>query len=452
MHNQHKVKTYGPSTFFADGQGARPIPAHTVARGDLREGFVYTGLGADNKPVAEMPFPVTRELLLRGQERFNIYCSPCHGRLGNAQGMIPQRGYKQPTSYHIERLRTALGIDRWLVFGGSWGSTLALYYAQQKPATSEQTNQKIHELAGLAAARATDTPIGSGDLIHIEVFDVPELSRDLRVSERGEITYPLIPGKIPASGLTSYQLEQKVAQLWIENGLVSHPQVSVFVKEQNSQPVALVGAVQKPMVYQSIRPTTLLELLAEEEFRAGPSAGLVLQAYLRDSPGQLATILEWARTSGRTSPLQVRLVKGAYWDHELVQARQHGWQVPVFEVKADCDRNFEQLTRTLLEARPLVRAAIASHNLRSVAHAIAANRLAGAADHDLELQVLRGLGDELQDALVSLRMRVRTYCPVGDLVAGMAYLVRRLLENTSNESFLHEQAEGAPLEELLAAP
>src|SRR6202041_2728375 len=135
-------------------------------------------------------------------------------------------------------------------------------YAQQKPATSEQTNQKIHELAGLAAARATDTPIGSGDLIHIEVFDVPELSRDLRVSERGEITYPLVPGRIPASGLTSYQLEQRVAQLLIENGLVSHPQVSVFVKEQNSQPVSLVGAVQHTMVYQVIRPTTLLEVLS----------------------------------------------------------------------------------------------------------------------------------------------------------------------------------------------
>jgi mono/diheme cytochrome c family protein len=109
MHNQHKVKTLGQSTFFADGQGARPIPAHTVARGDLREGVVFTGLGADNKPVATMPaeIKVDRELLLRGQERFNIYCSPCHGRLGNGQGMIPQRGYKQPTSYHIERLRTA---------------------------------------------------------------------------------------------------------------------------------------------------------------------------------------------------------------------------------------------------------------------------------------------------------------------------------------------------------
>jgi RHH-type proline utilization regulon transcriptional repressor/proline dehydrogenase/delta 1-pyrroline-5-carboxylate dehydrogenase len=196
----------------------------------------------------------------------------------------------------------------------------------------------------------------------------------------------------------------------------------------------------------------VLELLAEPEFHDGPSAGLVLQAYLRDSPEQLSTILNWARRSDRRPPLQVRLVKGAYWDHELVEARQHGWSVPVFEVKAECDRNFEVLSRRLLEARPLVRVAVASHNLRSVAHAIALNRMLRGADRDLELQVLRGLGDELQDALAAHGFRVRTYCPVGDLVAGMAYLVRRLLENTSNESFLHEQARGVPLEELLAAP
>jgi proline dehydrogenase len=196
----------------------------------------------------------------------------------------------------------------------------------------------------------------------------------------------------------------------------------------------------------------VLDLLGEEEFRAGPSAGLVLQAYLRDSPEQLTTILDWARPGQRTPPLQVRLVKGAYWDHELVQARQHGWPTPVFEVKADCDRNYEALTRTLLEARPLVRVAVASHNLRSVSHAIALARRLGDDDRDLELQVLRGLGDELQDALAAQGLRVRTYCPVGDLVAGMAYLVRRLLENTSNDSFLHEQASGTPLEQLLAAP
>lgn len=190
----------------------------------------------------------------------------------------------------------------------------------------------------------------------------------------------------------------------------------------------------------------VLELLDEPEFADGPSAGLVVQAYLRDSPAELDRILAWAERS-RRSPLVVRLVKGAYWDHEIAEARQHGWSAPVFEVKADCDRNFEALTRRLLDARPLVRVAVGSHNLRSVAHAIAY-----AGDRDLELQVLRGLGDELEHALASEGYRVRVYCPVGDLLAGMAYLVRRLLENTSNDSFLSAHARGAPLEELLAAP
>ena len=199
----------------------------------------------------------------------------------------------------------------------------------------------------------------------------------------------------------------------------------------------------------------ILELLAEDEFRSGPSAGLVLQGYLRDSPGTLDTILAWLGGVERAQPLTIRLVKGAYWDHELVQAAQHGWTAPVFERKADTDANFEELTRRLLDARAggvPIRVAIASHNLRSVAHAIAYNRLTGGTDDDLELQVLRGLGDPLQAAIAAQGLRVRTYCPVGDLVAGMAYLVRRLLENTSNESFLHEQAAGVPLEELLAAP
>ena len=196
----------------------------------------------------------------------------------------------------------------------------------------------------------------------------------------------------------------------------------------------------------------ILELLSEDEFRAGPSAGLVLQAYLRDSPDTLDVILDWVGRVERAQPLTVRLVKGAYWDHEIVQARQHGWDAPVFDVKADCDLNFEALTRRLLDARPAVRVAIASHNLRSVSHAIAYNRLSGGSDDDLEMQVLRGLGDPLQTAIARQGLRVRTYCPVGDLVAGMAYLVRRLLENTSNESFLAEQARGAALDELLAKP
>jgi RHH-type proline utilization regulon transcriptional repressor/proline dehydrogenase/delta 1-pyrroline-5-carboxylate dehydrogenase len=196
----------------------------------------------------------------------------------------------------------------------------------------------------------------------------------------------------------------------------------------------------------------VFELLDEPELRAELSSGIVMQAYLRESPEQLERVLEWASASGREQPLVVRLVKGAYWDHEVVDARQHGWTPPVFEDKRESDRNFEALTRRLLEAWPHVRPAIASHNLRSVAHAVAVARELGREDRDVEFQVLRGLGDDLAAALADVGQRVRIYCPVGDMVAGMAYLVRRLLENTSNESFLGEQQRGKPIEQLLAAP
>jgi polysaccharide export outer membrane protein len=133
---------------------------------------------------------------------------------------------------------------------------------QQKDETPQQTNEKIQQLATLARAHPVDTPIGIGDLLHIDVFDVPELSRDVRVTDTDDIGYPLIPGKVSVAGLTPFQLESKLEQLLVENGLVSHPQVSVFVKEQTSQPVTVVGAVRTPIVYQVIRPTTLLEVLS----------------------------------------------------------------------------------------------------------------------------------------------------------------------------------------------
>jgi RHH-type proline utilization regulon transcriptional repressor/proline dehydrogenase/delta 1-pyrroline-5-carboxylate dehydrogenase len=193
-----------------------------------------------------------------------------------------------------------------------------------------------------------------------------------------------------------------------------------------------------------------LELLSEPEFAAGPSAGIVLQAYLVDSGEHLDALLDWAREHPRAHPLTIRLVKGAYWDHEVVQAVQHGWTPPVFTDRRETDRQFELLTRRLFDAVPLVRPAIASHNLRSVAHAAAyADTLAIEA---YEFQVLRGLGDDMQAALRGTGRPVRTYCPVGDLVAGMAYLVRRLLENTSNDSFLAAHAAGADLTTLLEAP
>jgi RHH-type proline utilization regulon transcriptional repressor/proline dehydrogenase/delta 1-pyrroline-5-carboxylate dehydrogenase len=196
----------------------------------------------------------------------------------------------------------------------------------------------------------------------------------------------------------------------------------------------------------------VLDLLDEPEFADGPSAGLVLQAYLRDSEELLEKILHRAASAGRSTPLTIRLVKGAYWDHETIQAAQNGWPPPVWVDKADCDRCFERLTRRLLDSFPLVRTAIASHNLRSVAHAATYARHRGLAPADFEIQVLRGLGDDLQESVVDAGLRCRAYCPVGDMVSGMAYLVRRLLENTSNTSFLANRASGSDLDILLRRP
>lgn len=149
----------------------------------------------------------------------------------------------------------------WLVAAGLiWGLPVA--YGQEKYETPQQANQEIRQLAAVATAHPVDTPIGSGDILHIDVFDVPELSRDVRVGDTGDISYPLIPGRIPVAGLSPFELEGKLEHLLVENGLVSHPQVSVFVREQNSEPVTVVGAVMHTTVYQVDRPTTLLEVLS----------------------------------------------------------------------------------------------------------------------------------------------------------------------------------------------
>jgi polysaccharide biosynthesis/export protein len=141
-------------------------------------------------------------------------------------------------------------------------SAFQLAHGQERYETPQQTNDKIQQLASATRVRPVGAPIGPGDLLHIDVFDAPELSRDVRVADSGDLSYPLIPGKIVASGLTPYQLESKFAQLLIENGLIPHPQVSVFVKERKSAPVTVVGAVRNTIVYQVDQPTTLLEVLS----------------------------------------------------------------------------------------------------------------------------------------------------------------------------------------------
>ena len=189
----------------------------------------------------------------------------------------------------------------------------------------------------------------------------------------------------------------------------------------------------------------------EEEFRDWPHAGIVIQAYLRDSDADLRHLIEWGRARG--TRFAVRLVKGAYWDYETTKSRQNGWDCPVYLEKPESDANFETLTRLLLENESIVTSAFGSHNVRSIAHAQALAEQLGIDRSRFEFQLLYGMAGPIKRALVEMGYRVREYCPVGELLPGMSYLVRRLLENTSNEGFLRAKfSENVPAEELLRDP
>jgi RHH-type proline utilization regulon transcriptional repressor/proline dehydrogenase/delta 1-pyrroline-5-carboxylate dehydrogenase len=175
-------------------------------------------------------------------------------------------------------------------------------------------------------------------------------------------------------------------------------------------------------------------LFDEPEFRDWPHAGIVIQAYLHDAEKDLRELIEWARARG--TRFTVRLVKGAYWDYEKIKAAQNGWRCPVFLQKPESDACFEKCTRILLDNESIVTAAFGSHNVRSIAHAQAYAEKLGIDKSRFEFQLLYGMAGPIKRALVEMGYRVREYCPVGELLPGMSYLVRRLLENTSNEGFL----------------
>lgn len=184
-------------------------------------------------------------------------------------------------------------------------------------------------------------------------------------------------------------------------------------------------------------------------------AGIVVQTYLRDSYQDLSDLLAWSagRLERGHRPISVRLVKGAYWDAENIVARAQGWPTPVFLRKDETDANFERCTRILHDHHGRARAAFASHNLRSLAYAVESARERSIPDTGYELQMLYGMAEPIQAALRRLGFRLRIYAPVGELVPGMSYLVRRLLENTSNDSFVRARyAEGRELADLIAAP
>lgn len=181
-------------------------------------------------------------------------------------------------------------------------------------------------------------------------------------------------------------------------------------------------------------------VFSEPEFREKPAAGIAIQAYLRDVDPTLHELVAWARAVPRL--IGVRLVKGAYWDFETITAAQRGWPSPVWSHKAESDLAYERATCLLLDHADLIAPAFASHNVRSCAHAIVQAERRGLDSRAIEFQMLFGMADELKAALVQSGFRVREYSPVGELLPGMAYFVRRLLENTSNEGFVRAKATG----------
>ena len=202
---------------------------------------------------------------------------------------------------------------------------------------------------------------------------------------------------------------------------------------------------------RELTTSTFMNLLEEDEFRFSPGAGIVVQTYLKDYKDHLDRLITWASELKR--PITLRLVKGAYWDYEKVVAMTNNWPLPVFTQKGQTDAAFEQATRTCLEHYPLIRTAIATHNIRSIAHGLVCAEKMGLRKEAVDIQMLYGMAEPIKRALVQMGYRVTEYCPIGDLVPGMAYLVRRLLENTSNESFLRKSfAEGLSAEELMAPP
>ncbi|OLN29626.1 Proline dehydrogenase [Desulfovibrio sp. DV] len=218
--------------------------------------------------------------------------------------------------------------------------------------------------------------------------------------------------------------------------------------------VAMGGALcidMEQVKYKDITIELFKRLRSEPEFRSYPHLSIVLQAYLRDTEHDLRELIAWGRSEGL--PFGIRLVKGAYWDYETVVAKQMGWPVPVWTKKPESDLAHEKLSRIILENSDLIYFQCASHNIRTIACVMETASELGVADSRYEFQALYGMAEPVRKGLLKVAGRVRLYCPYGELLPGMAYLVRRLLENTANESFLRQSfADGEAEDVLLENP
>ena len=257
---------------------------------------------------------------------------------------------------------------------------------------------------------------------------IPRVNLSIKLSALCARFDPLDPG-------TETTVRERLRQLFREAGRLG----------------AAITVDMEQYTFKELTLEIFRSVLEENEFRETPHVAIALQGYLRDCESDVHDLIRWARQHSRR--IGVRLVKGAYWDSEVAWAKQKNWAIPVYLEKAETDANYERLSRLLLENHDIIDAAFGSHNLRSLAHAIVAARNLGLPSGAYEIQMLYGMAEPVRQAIIQSGQRVRVYLPVGELLPGMSYLIRRLMENTSNTSFLRQTyADGKDIRSLIEPP
>ncbi len=262
-------------------------------------------------------------------------------------------------------------------------------------------------------------------------------------------------GQIPRTNISI-----KISSLFANTDPIAH-ELSVESLFEALRPIleeaqnngTLINFDMEQFEYKDLTLDLFMKCCDEIDF----TAGLAMQAYLRSGDEDAKRIIEWSKRTNRQ--VTVRLVKGAYWDYETIHAEEMGWAVPVWSRKVDTDACFERMAALFIESTPTtpdeggIKLALGSHNIRSIATALALLEKRDLPTAALELQMLRGMADQLKSGVLKEGLRLREYVPVGEMIPGMAYLVRRLLENTSNESWLRSSfVDDADSSILLASP
>ncbi|MBL7662033.1 proline dehydrogenase family protein [bacterium] len=260
----------------------------------------------------------------------------------------------------------------------------------------------------------------------------------------------LIPGHFGEE--TAINVSVKLSALYSQSGPLNYEESLNYLSDRlgrimrkASEIGAYVFVDMEDTKFTDLTIDVVKKTLSTGELSTYARAGFVLQAYLKRTEADVRGIIDWAKKRGTT--IGVRLVKGAYWDTEKMLAEQNGWEPPVFEEKSATDANYEKLTGLLLSNTEVIFPAFASHNIRSLSVAAATAEVLGVPKTKFELQSLYGMAEPIKEAFLKQGYLIREYAPIGKLIPGMGYLVRRLLENTSNEGFLrlgfheHEKAE-----------